>query len=160
MFIPRSISSAIEKIARQTIGKDWSLYAALLDHWQEIVGPDYSRVTTPVKVTFPHQPHEAQRKSGTLYIRLPKGLAMEFTFKTEQIRQRVNSYFGYEAISKIMLEGIYAQPPKMTSIPTPNPKALADISEAAKTIEDEELRHALETFGQAVLQHSEAKQLG
>src|ERR1700761_8162192 len=92
MFMPRALANAVNQIARQTIGKDWSLYAALLDHWQEIVGMEYAKVTTPVKITFPHQPGASRRSGGTLTAKLPKGLAMEFTFKTEQIKQRINSY--------------------------------------------------------------------
>ncbi len=152
MFMPRTIANAVDRIARQTVGKDWSLYATLLDHWQEILGMEYARVTTPVKITFPHQPNEARRCGGTLYIRLPKGLAMEFTFKTDQIRQRINSYFGYDAIAKIAFEPVYGPPPEAAAPETKaDPEALAGIKENAKAIDDEELRSALEGFGEAVL---------
>src|SRR5580692_535543 len=99
MFLPRSLSSSVDKIARQTIGKDWSLYAALLDRWPEIAGAEYARLTTPVKIVFPPRQQEAQRKGGTLVIRLPKGLAMEFTYKTGIICERITNFFGYEAIT-------------------------------------------------------------
>jgi len=152
MFLPRTISAAVDKIARAALGKDWALYAALLDHWPEIVGTEYARNTTPVKITFPPRQREAQRGGGTLVIRLPKGLAMEFTFKIGQIRERITGYFGYEAISKIVFESIYGAP-DVEEIPViePNPQALADLREAAKDIDDEELRKALEGFGEAVL---------
>jgi hypothetical protein len=50
MYRPRSIADAVDKVARQSAGKDWGLYANLLGHWAEIVGPDYAKVTTPVKI--------------------------------------------------------------------------------------------------------------
>ena len=111
MFMPRMLSKIVDQVARQTVGKDWNLYAALLEHWPEIVGVEYARVTTPVKMTFPHQPQEARQRNGTLCVQLPKGLSMEFTFKTEQIRQRINAYFGYDAVGKISLQPVYGAEP-------------------------------------------------
>jgi len=151
MFLPRTLAAAVDKVARQSVGKDWSLYATLLNHWQEIVGLEYAQVTTPVKVVFPFQPNEPRRRSGTLCVRLPKGLAMEFTFKTEQIRQRINGYFGYDAIAKVIFDPIYytddisATPPREISA-----TAIAEIKETAQQVEDEDLRRALEDFGLAI----------
>lgn len=150
--MPRALSKLIEPVARRVAGKDWNLYASLLEHWQEIVGHDYARVTTPVKVTFPHQPLEAHRKNGTLCIRLPKGLAMEFGFKTDLIKQRVNTYFGYAAIERITFEPVYevTPEPQDKSIEV-DPVALAKISEISGPIEDDALRQALENFGHSIL---------
>lgn len=148
MFLPRTISVAVDKIAREALGKDWSLYAALLDHWPEIVGSEYARITTPVKITFPPRQREAQRGNGTLVIRLPKGLAMEFTFKIGQIRERITGYFGYEAISKIVFESTYNMLPDRESEadPEPDPAVLAALEEKIKDINNDDLRAALESF--------------
>ena len=151
MFIPRTISSAIDKLARNVLGKDWSLYANLLEHWPEIVGPEYARVTTPVKITFPPRQIGAQRSGGTLAIRLPKGLTMEFTFKIGQIRERITGYFGYEAISKIVFESTYTLPPESARKAEPDPGELAAIHKAAEDIEDGDLQNAVRSFGESVL---------
>ncbi len=151
--MPRAISQAIDQIARRAAGKDWNLYAALLEHWQEIVGTDYARVTTPVKVSFPHQPNEAKRRDGNLCIRLPKGLAMEFSFKTESVRQRVNNYFGYDAIGRITFDPVYEIPGAPRVEKEPDPEALAHIRATSQTVEDDALRQALESFGEAVLKN-------
>lgn len=150
--MPRSVASSIDKIARQTVGKDWSLYAALLEHWQEIVGADYAAHTTPSKITFPYQPNNVRRGSGTLTIRLPKGLAMEFTFKTDQIRQRINSYFGYKAIAKIAFEPVYGEGSKRRN----NPRDLSAaektiLTQTTETIDNKDLATALQSFGEALL---------
>lgn len=151
MFMPRNLKITVEQIARQSVGKDWGLYAALLDHWQDIVGREYATLTTPVKITFPHQPNEARRQNGTLTVRLPKGLAMEFTYKTEQIRQRINNYFGYNAIAKINFDPVFAVPAKKPTAPAPDPAALAAIEEGVKSVDGDELSAALQSFGAAVL---------
>jgi hypothetical protein len=155
MFLPRALANIVDKVARQTVGKDWNLYAALLDHWQEIVGVEYAQVTAPVKMTFPHQPNERRPCNGTLTVRLPKGLAMEFTFKTEQVRQRINGYFGYDAVAKITFQPVFgAGPAPAPPARLADPTALEDIRNTAKDIEDDDLRGALEAFGAAVLSYS------
>jgi hypothetical protein len=151
MYKPRTLADAVDKVARQSAGKDWGLYANLLDHWAEIVGTEYARVTTPVKISFPYQPNEAQRKNGVLTVRLPQGLAMEFSFKADLIRQRVNAYFGYEAFARLALDATYFPPPPVTGEKKVDPAALSAIKDKASTIEDGELREALEKFGEAIL---------
>ncbi|MDP9126643.1 MAG: DciA family protein [Pseudomonadota bacterium] len=150
MYMPRALSTSIDQVARRAAGKDWTLYATLLAHWPEIVGPDYARVTTPVKVSFPHQPNEARRSGGTLCVRLPKGLAMEFTFKTDLIRQRVNAYFGYDAIARVTLDPVYQMPTARNKAPVADPHAIEQIRASTQLIEDETLRQALQSFGEAV----------
>jgi hypothetical protein len=160
MFMPRTISVSVDKIARQAVGKDWSLFASLLDHWPEIVGAEYARLLTPVKIAFPPRQKEAQRKDGTLTVRLPKGLAMEFSFKIEQIRERITGYFGYEAISRIVLEPIYYVPAAVKESAPLSPAARAEIQHTAKDIDNGELRGALEAFGESVLKSLSAGNKG
>ena len=149
--MPRQLSHLVKQVARQSVGKDWELYAALLDHWQEIVGDDYARVTTPVKVLFPHQPNEARRRNGTLTVRLPKGLAMEFTYKAEQIRQRINAYFGYDAIAKIAFDPVFGIGGRKKAKTAPDPVEAAKIAEQAESMDSADLKAALQSFGQALV---------
>jgi hypothetical protein len=150
-YKPRTLGDAVDKVARQSAGKDWGLYANLLRHWAEIVGADYARVTTPAKISFPYQPNEAQRKNGVLFVRLPKGLAMEFSFKAEIVRQRINAYIGYEAFARIALESSN-QPPTLIRTPKKvDPETLEAFRVTASSVENNELREALEKFGEAIL---------
>ena len=155
MYTPRTLATAVDKVARQSAGKDWGLYANLLDHWAEIVGTEYARVTTPVKINFPFQPNEAQRKNGVLTIRLPKGLAMEFSFKADLIRHRINNYFGYEAFARVALDAASLPPPVTKKVKKVDPAALSAFKEKASIIENNELREALEGFGEALLKRTD-----
>jgi len=151
MYKPRTLADAVDKVARQSAGKDWGLYANLLDHWPEIVGTEYAQITTPVKISFPYQPQEARRKNGVLTVKLPKGLAMEFSFKSDLIRQRVNSYFGYEAFARVALDPtalplLAPKPPEKV-----DPSALQALKEQVAVIDNNELREALERFGEAMI---------
>ena len=154
MYTPRPLSAAVDKVARQSAGKDWGLYASLLDHWAEIVGLEYARVSTPVKITFPYQPNEAQRKNGVLTVRLPKGLTMEFSFKADLIRHRINAYFGYEAFARIALDAASVPPPVIKPVKNVAPEALQAVKDTASIIENNELREALERFGESMLRRT------
>jgi hypothetical protein len=120
MFTPRPLSSALSQVAREAIGKDWTLYATLLDHWREIVGEEYAKTASPVKISFPKGKKDGEkwaargRTGGLLTIKLPQGLAMEFSFLSETLKTRINGFFGYPMIEKIAFEP-YCVPKKPKS---------------------------------------------
>ncbi len=159
MSIPRTIATAVDGIARKVIGRDWNLYGALLGHWGEIVGEEYAQVTTPVKISFPHgKPAEekwaqGQREDGILTIKLPQGLVMEFTYRSDQVRQRIAAFFGYNAIDRIVFQPFYGSGKTTFQEPKnePAPAQLSELQESLKDLENSDLRNALEGLGQSVL---------
>ena len=159
MRMPQSISRAVDKVARNALGDDWGLYGGLLDHWSEIVGPDYAKQTTPVKVAFPRGKKSdekwthARRAGGTLTISLPQGLTMEMSHKTDHIRARINNYFGYDAIEKITFKPFYPSDDKPLPV---EPRALSKaeketLIKTTESIENNELKEALQKLGASVL---------
>jgi hypothetical protein len=113
MLLPRTIASAVDKIAKNALGRDWNLYAVLMEHWTEIVGPDYAEATTPVKISFPKGKPDPEkwmqghRTGGSLTVRAPQGLVMDLTYQTPRILERITAYFGYPAVEKILFEPFY-----------------------------------------------------
>jgi len=169
MALLRSINSAVDGIARQTVGRDWGLYAALLDHWPEIVGADFAKLSSPVKIAFPvpRSPKNAEgkavpppREGGTLHIKVPRGMMMEFSYQTDQIKGRVAEFLGRSAIAKIVLEPSHEGEdelpmPKEEIILTAEDKKI--FSASLEGVEDEGLRAALASLGDAVLKESKKK---
>jgi len=162
MALPHTIAAAVDKVARQSIGKDWSLYAALIHHWPEIVGGEYAKVCSPVKISFPQGKTEGdkwasgRRTDGVLHIRLPQGLAMECSFLTDQIKQRISVCFGYQSIERIAFETYYAAPEAMVNLDSAD--AQVDISPPLdiQGIDDEELKNALEEYGKRLIRAEKA----
>lgn len=165
MRMPRPLSFAVDVAARKALGKDWGLYASLLEHWREIVGEIYAEKTAPVKITFPYgQTPDVKngktRRKGSLTIRLPQGLAMEFSFHVESVKARVNTFFGYEAIEKIVLAPITAstRPPVVPQAFVERTVSSADekaLRQSVQGIENAELRETLFAFGKTLLTHAE-----
>jgi hypothetical protein len=166
MKLPRPLASSIDSVARTAVGKEWALYATLIEHWREIVGADYAQKTKPVKISFPTGKKAgdswAGRKQtgGTLLIRLPHGLRMEFSFLTPHILERINGFFGYPAIATLQFDPYYEKP-SAPPLPSPQERSLTEtekgqLKEQIKDINNSELREALERLGESVLrEHSD-----
>lgn len=134
------------------MGKDWSLYAALMEHWVAIVGADYAHQTAPVKITFPHG---GQKRTGAqLTIRLPSGLGFAFSHQIPMIQSRINSYFGYEAIGRIVLATYYPEPktekPRKAALSQGAEKTLEKLT---SNIENNELKDSLKVLGASIFGH-------
>ncbi|GFE66246.1 DUF721 domain-containing protein [Litoreibacter roseus] len=128
----------------------------LLTHWSEIVGPDLATIAKPVKVGY------SRDSFGATLTILTKGAhAPMVQAQLPKIRERVNSVYGYSAISNVRItqtapvgfeEGRLSfdaepRPPK----PAVSPELRNKTAELARDVESDSLRHALEQLGQNVL---------
>jgi hypothetical protein len=160
MNSPRNISHAIDTLARKNLGRDWELYATLIEHWREIVGDEYAEKVTPVKISFPHaKPSEGasfhgRRTDGVLTIKIPQGLAMTFSYQTSMIQERIARFFGYPAIAKIAFETYYPTTTPREEPPAADSEALAEMKANLADIEDPELRRTLESLGESILREN------
>lgn len=114
--------------------------ASILLDWPEIVGK-FANYCQPLKVVFPYQ----QRRQGQLHIRVSSGMATELVYLEPLILEKINRYFGYEAISRLTLrqgpvESVVKEVIKETPIPQTRIK---ELEESVATIEDDKLRQAL-----------------
>ena len=129
----------------------------IVRHWPEIVGGSLSGLSMPEKLAFPRtKANESPRRSegATLTVRVDGPGALEFAHQEPQILERINSYYGYQAVTRIKL----VQAP----LPLPKPSRKRRIailspseeetlrSETAK-IQSDTLRESLETLGRRVL---------
>ncbi len=124
----------------------------LLTHWAEIVGEDIARVTCPVKIGYGRNGLGAK-----LTIMATGAQAPLLQMQTETIRDRVNSCYGYTAISAVRItqtgSGGFFEPKaefnrnRHSSLPEPGPKA----QQLASDVTDDRLRKALEQLGQNVI---------
>ena len=144
--LPQHLASSIHGLAKQAIGKDWQLYSILLQNWREIVGAEWAGQTRPVRLAFPHQ---SGRRSGTLTISLPRGLAMAAQYQQPHILARINGFFGRDTVTRLAF--IHAALPP----PAPPPPPLAEAAKAAiaattAPVAHDELRQSLASLGQAL----------
>jgi hypothetical protein len=72
--------------------------AELISWWPDIVGAAYAGRTAPERIRWPRD-----GKAATLIVRCDPSLALQFSYETERVRERLNVYFGYPAVGAIRI---------------------------------------------------------
>lgn len=91
-------ATLVEKRVRAASASRGFSEARLLTHWHDIVGPDMADLARPVDVTF------ARGSMGaTLTVLTTGARAQLLEMQKETLRARVNSMYGYNAISRIRI---------------------------------------------------------
>ncbi len=96
----------------------------IVTRWREVVGPLLASRSMPERLRFP----QGERIDGTLFIRVESSFALEFQHLTPQILDRVNTFYGYRAVSRLVMK----QGP-LPRAAVRRPKAEAPLSPSAET---------------------------
>ena len=163
------------KLAQKAFEKFGFATAAVLTDWKSIVGPEIAACTAPERLRWP-RPAEGgdssaagtRRAAGsragaasvthtgaTLMLRVEPSRALDVQYKTAQIVERINAYFGYLAVTDIRLTQAPLERSK-TAMPQrsqPSPKSVLKASMMrtdASGIDDADLRQALERLGSSI----------
>ncbi len=95
-------------------------YAEMIANWSAIVGDELAAVSTPERVRWPRsgEGREGRGRGGTLVVAAEAGQAIELQHDSQRIIERINGYYGYEAITalKIRQTRVKRHPP-----PEPRP---------------------------------------
>jgi hypothetical protein len=125
--------------------------AEMIARWAEIVGSEIAAHSEPIKINWPRQAGEAPPEPATLVLRVEGPAAIEIQHLSAVILDRINRFFGWQAIGRISLR----QAPLRRKAPSappasPDPAIAARISATLPEIEDEGLKAALARLGAAV----------
>ena len=88
------ISGALDPIVR----KRGLARAELISWWPEIIGEAYAGGTAPERIRWPRDGGAA-----VLTIRCDPALALQLSYETERVRERLNGYFGYPAVGAVRI---------------------------------------------------------
>lgn len=169
---PKAVGSFVPKLAQKAFEKFGFAAATVLTDWREIVGPELAACTAPERLRWPRPVDGEQaatdnarsngpRSGATLTLRVDPSRALDVQYKTAQIVERINAYFGYRAVTDIrLIQAPLAAPAIKGRLASAR---AVDVSAGAKaavktmldkartdTIEDADLRIALERLGSAV----------
>ena len=114
---PRAIASLIGKSSKAALIKRGFAQADILTHWPAIVGPNLANFSSPEKLTYSRQGN----KDATLRIRVAPGWAPEFQHFEPLVIERINSFFGYKAISRLQLIQAPVKKPEVRQASLPLP---------------------------------------
>ncbi len=124
--------------------------AELVTRWPEIVGPEIAAHAEPLKIQWPREVDPAEREPATLVLRVEGPAALEIQHLAGVIVERVNRFFGWQAVGKIGLRQAPLSRPKKKPSRRIDPEAMAQVAATLPDIADEDLRQALARLGAAV----------
>lgn len=138
----RSAGDLVGDIAGVSFKRFGFVQGAVVSRWGEIVGERYSKVSTPESIRFPG----GKKSGGTLTLHVDGAHAPLMQHLGPLIMERVNRFFGYEAVAKIAFRqgrapAAEARPSR--PVPAPVPK---ELGEGLRMIADVELRTCLESL--------------
>lgn len=95
-----SFASAALPLVRRLLGRKGMVAADMLAMWEQIVGEETAAYTFPEKLEFPR----GRRSDGMLRLKVPGGaFALEVRHRERFIVEKINSYFGYNAVSGLKI---------------------------------------------------------
>lgn len=158
----KSISDLMPEIGRAAFRKFGFVQSSIVTRWPEIAGARYAEISLPESIRFP----QGKKSDGTLNLIVSGSHAVLMQHVTPEIMERVNRFFGYNAVSKVKMRQGTVTPPKQADSRTKPPPSLKpipmELGESLRDIGDPELLAVLEALarGMADGQDDEAAETG
>ena len=150
----RSLAAALPAITRRVLGRRGFAEGGLIAEWPSIVGAAIAARCQPAKAR-PAQP--GRRAEGSVTLRVEPGFALELQHLAPQIIERINGHYGYRAITRLILQQGPLGLSRRQAQPPARPLGAAEEAELRRqvaTVEDEDVRGALERLGRAMRQRA------
>ncbi len=136
----RPFSNSIPKTLKKHLKKGGFNYSQIVDNWTKIVNIKISDACYPVSVNL-----GKEMKEGTLILNVVHGKELEVEYGKNEIIDKINSFFGYNCITKIKLKIIQNKLIDKKNI-FPKIKNSQKIDEKMKNIKDDRLKNSLKNF--------------
>ena len=147
---PRPLSELLGATLGDALKAQGFASTEIISRWADIVGPEIAAHSEPLKINWPRRFGEQAPEPATLVLRVEGPAALEIQHLSAVILERVNRFFGWQAIGRISLRQAPLKHRERPSPPTPDPAVAAQIAEALPEVEDEDLRQALGRLGAAI----------
>ena len=141
-----NLARLVAKVVKPVMRKRGFYDVDIISDWSHIVGPEWANLSIPKKLSF----NPKTRRSGTLHIQVSPGSSVLMQHIEPQIIDRVNTYFGFEAVKKLRLIHGYIPEPQ-TETPEAKEKITVPLPEI-EGIADQALKESLQRFGQTMKQ--------
>ncbi|GGC25028.1 hypothetical protein GCM10011371_10810 [Novosphingobium marinum] len=145
----RSISELMPEIGRTAFRRFGFVQSSVVTRWPEIVGREHARVCVPESIRFP----PGEKSEGILQLVVLPAHAPLIQHVVPEIVERVNRFFGYNAVARVKLrQGQVKAPPaeeKRAAPPSLKPVPV-ELGDSLRDIGDPELRAVLESLARSM----------
>jgi hypothetical protein len=129
----RAVGSFVPKLAAKAFEKFGFHSAEIMTAWPRVVGAEISEFTAPERIKWPRGSADADGTGGsegaTLVLRVEPARALDVEYRSAEIIDRINRYFGYRAIAALRL----IQAPLLASSSKASASALRTPSQSSKS---------------------------
>lgn len=148
---PRPLSELTGATLNDALKRQGFASAEILARWAEIAGSEIAAHSEPVKINWPRPVGDQPPEPATLVLRVEGPAALEIQHLTAVILERVNRFFGWQAIGQIALRQAPLRRPEPPARPQgPDPAETARIAASLPDGTESGLRDALARLGAAV----------
>lgn len=95
----KNFNNLLKRVATPICQQYGFVNATLLMDWPLIVGEKFATICQPEKIAFPPQ----KRNNGLLYVSTSSAFAPELSYLEALIVDKVNKYFGYNAVQRLVI---------------------------------------------------------
>jgi len=146
----RPVSELLPDVGRAAFRRFGFVQSAVVSRWPEIVGERYAAASRPESIRFP----PGSRQDGVLTLAVRGAFAPMMQHVAPEIIERVNRFFGYPAVARLVIrQGEVATPAPRTP-PSLRPVAVepmsVELGRSLRSIADPELKAVLESLAAGV----------
>ncbi len=145
----KAIGDLMPEIGRTAFRRFGFVQSSVVTRWPEIVGPTHSRVCAPEAIRFP----PGEKSEGILQLVVSPAHAPLIQQVIPEIMERVNRFFGYNAVARVKIRQGVVKPPPVDEKrkPPPSLKPIPmELGDSLRDIGDPELRTVLESLARSM----------
>jgi hypothetical protein len=143
---PKTLSECIVPITKPVFKMHGLAGTRIITEWRSIVGGNLADHCIPQKLSFP----AGKKTGGTLSISVENGYATELQHMQPVILERLATYFGYKAVTRITISHTYAPEAKTPAASITFESLPPDCIKLTETVEDKELQAALASIAKTL----------
>ena len=147
---PRPLSELLNATLSDVLKAQGFASTEIISRWNDIVGPEIATHSEPLKINWPRVTSEEKPEPATLVLRVEGPAALEVQHLSAVILERVNRFFGWQAIGRIAIRQAPLRRREPSSFPKIDNAAAAQIAETLPDVTDDDLRQALGRLGSAI----------
>src|ERR1700733_4145240 len=102
-FNAKPLSVLLNDVFAEAYAKQGFAARELVTRWAEIAGPEIARHSEPLKMQWPRPVEGQQQEPATLVLRVEGPMALEIQHTSDALLQRVNRFFGWNAVGRLTL---------------------------------------------------------
>jgi hypothetical protein len=148
---PKPLSALVGRCLADSFKRQGFASSELVTHWEEIVGAEIAACAEAIRMVWTRASDPEESPPATLVLRVEGPAAIEIQHQSAVIVERVNRYFGWQALAGIALrQAPLVRRRSRKPRPVIDQRLAQALSAEMTDIADEGLRTALGRLGAAI----------